>query len=337
MSVYKRGGVWWVKFQRNGEIFRQPAHTSSRRVAKKYEQQIKEEHGRLSRGGKPRRTFDDLMARFVREHFPNLKHSSARRYEVSIKNLAVHFDGRYLDEIDRRSLADFVSARKRVVSGASVRRDLACLSSAFGLAVDWDWIDINPVSQLKKRNIPESAPRTRYLTREEYQRLLPHTAPYLAPMISFAVATGLRLEEQLSLEWGQVNLQRRELTLTDTKSGTPRIIPLTGEAMAALQESPQHYSSPYVFHKADGSRYGKLTRGLAGAAHRAEINDLRWHDLRRTCGSWMLQAGTPMEVVKKWLGHKSIVVTERSYAFLDNEALHRAAQTGTITGTWRAD
>jgi integrase/recombinase XerD len=68
---------------------------------------------------------------------------------------------------------------------------------------------------------------------------------------------------------------------------------------------------------------------LKAAARKAGIEDLTLHDLRRTCGCRLLQDyGASMEVVSRWLGHSSIVVTERCYAFLRVEDLHRAIEKG---------
>ena len=255
---------------------------------------------------------------------------------MSLKALEPHFAGKFLDQIGRKEISDFISARGKRVTGSSVRRDLACLSAAFNRGIGWDYCDINPVT-FSKRHVKENAPRTRYLSAVEYTALTAHAADYLRPMIAFAVETGLRLEEQLSMEWSQVSFERREVVIPVTKSSTPRTVPLTDSAYALLDAMPRYLHSPYVFVKTDGTRYGKLTRGLAGAAKRAGVTNLKWHDLRRTCGSWMLQRGVSIEVVSKWLGHGSIVVTERSYAFLRTDDLHAAAQGGHKNRTGHAD
>jgi integrase len=81
-----------------------------------------------------------------------------------------------------------------------------------------------------------------------------------------------------------------------------------------------------------------MNKGLAGAAKRAGIAPVTWHDLRRTCGCRRLQEDRlSMEEVSKWLGHSSIVVTEQTYAFLEDEHLQRAVRTGTEAGTGKAD
>ena len=171
-----------------------------------------------------------------------------------------------------------------------------------------------------------SPPRERYLAYDEYLALLEGASAYLKPMITFAVYTGLRREEQLSLMWKQVKFHRNEVYIPVTKTGTARTVPLREESTAALRSIARHITSPYVFCIRDGKRFQRVTRGLAGAAKRAGISDLRWHDLRRTCGSWLLHDGVRIEDVSGWLGHKSIAVTQRHYAFLNISNLHDAAQ-----------
>ncbi len=337
MSVYRRGSIWWVRFQWRGKDIRRPAKTRNRATAQCFERWLKEEFGRIDRGGKPRRTFDEMMARFISEHLPTLRPSSQRRYLTNTAVMASHFGGKHLDEIDRGRLSNFIAERRREVSSTTIRRDLACLSSAFQLAVAWDWCDANPVRTVNKRQIKEGAPRRRYLSEAEYQRMLPTLPSYIQPMAAFAVETGLRAEEQFSLEWNQVSLRRREVFLPRTKSGTPRTVPLSDAAVEILQRLPRHLRSSYVFCRADGSRYYTVNRSFIYFAKRAGIDDLRWHDLRRTFGSWKLQRGVKMSRLSRLLGHKSIVTTERAYAFLRVADLHEAIRISTKAGTVDGD
>jgi len=92
--------------------------------------------------------------------------------------------------------------------------------------------------------------------------------------------------------------------------------------------------SPFVFCKEDGTRYGSLKTSFSTAARRAEIKNLRWHDLRRTCGCRLIQEyGLDLYKVSRWLGHKSTTVTEHTYAFLRVDDLHEAIRVGTNVGT----
>ena len=70
-----------------------------------------------------------------------------------------------------------------------------------------------------------------------------------------------------------------------------------------------------------------MEKGFKAAWRRAGISDLRWPDLRRTCGCRLVQDhGLSLGEVKEWLGHKSIVVTERVYAFLNMQKVKEKVQ-----------
>lgn len=278
--------------------------------------------------------YDDAMFDFMGQHLPTLKPGSSDRYRISAKALTPHFLGKFLDAINREVLSGFEMRRRRDgVTGSTIRRDLACLSSMYSHEIEAGRIDINPVlpfmKMRRKRGLRESPPRTRYLTHAEEAKLLSNATPYLRPIITVAIDTGMRLEEQLSLEWWQVDLRRGEITLDKTKTDLPRKVPLLPRSAQILAQFPQHIKSPFVFHKKggprDGERYEKLNRGLAGAVRRSGIPHIQWHDLRRTCGCRLLQDHKlSMEEVSKWLGHTSTKTTERSYAFLEVRHLHDA-------------
>lgn len=365
-TVYKRGKQWWGRVQREGEDLRQPLKTTIERVARERLAEWLEEIDRVSRGGKPRRTFDETMLRFVDEHLPTIKVNSRKRYLISIAALTDVFEGMWLNEITSSKLSDFEAARRkagcripekligkqrpRPISPATIRRDLACLSSMFGCAMEWEWAEFNPVpaylKSRKKRGLRESPARTRYLTHDEEARLLAvsrgaNVTPDLYEAICVAIDTGMRKEELLALTHGQVNLRRNQIELTEnsTKNSKARNIPLEGRSAQILAQKPPHVRSPFVFTNPEtGLRYTQLGKGLAGACKRAGIIGLRWHDLRRTCGCRLLQdRGFSIKQVSEWLGHSSSEVTEKRYAFLKAEALHDALRAGTTPGTGATD
>lgn len=346
-AIYKRGAVWWGRIQRNGREYRESLKTPSRAVAQKRLQEWIERLDAANWGDTPARTYDEAMLHFLTGHVPTLRTGSQRRYHTSARMLTPHFEGLLLHQIGHGKLSEFEAYRRREgASGPTIRRDLACLSSMFEIVLaDWEIDMPNPVTgylkKRAKRGLREAPPRTRYLSHEEEEALLAAAGEYLRPMIAFAIDSGLRLEEQLSLTREQINLTRGEVTVLAEKSktGRARTVPLLPRAAQISAQLPISIRVPhYVFHKADGSRYGKLTRGLAGAAKRAGLKDIRWHDLRRTCGCRLLQDhGLSIERVSKWLGHQSIAQTQRAYAFLEVDDLHRAVRAGTKAGTGRAD
>lgn len=364
-TVYRRGRLWWGRFQRGGQEYRKPLKTAVESIARKRLNELIEEHDRVVWGGKPRHTFDDLALAFIDRHLPTLKPKSAKRYGVSLRAMTDHFEGMYLDEITSATLAEFVDKRRaggvripenligkrapKAISTAAIRRDLACLSSMFGCAIEWEWIEHNPVPAFmkarKKRGLREGQPRTRWLFPEEEVALLAATRhsdadPALYDAVCLAIDTGMRREELLSLRHEQVNLARNQIELsTGTKNSKAREIPLLPRSAQILGTViPLHRSAFVLVNRATGRRYSDLGKGLAGAAKRAGIKRLTWHDLRRTCGCRLLQdRGLSMEQVSRWLGHSSVLVTERAYAFLTTEHLHAAIGSRTKTGTQRTD
>lgn len=116
------------------------------------------------------------------------------------------------------------------------------------------------------------------------------------------------------------------MQIRDTRSGTDRVVPLTPPALEVVRRQPRRAESHFVFTKTNGLGYKDLRGSFHGAVRRSGVKDLVWHDLRRTCGSWLLQDETidmDMKRVSVWLGHKSIATTEKIYAHLDTKALHR--------------
>jgi integrase len=330
-GIYKRGRTYWARAQRNGREVRESLKTTDRRVAESRYRDWFDRLNAIAWGDRPRRLFAEATKRFIDEHLTHIKPSTARRYGVSLQWLAEQFGGKYLDQITREQLAEFETWRRAMgASPPTIRRDLACLSSMFTSCEDWDWIaeGINPVRgfmrRRARRGLSESPPRTRYLSVAEEQKLLQAATPAVRRAIVVAVDTGLRREEQFSLTWPQIDMRRGLITTTkQTKSGRSRSVPLPERAAQCLAQIRVSelgtVASLFVFHHDDGRRVLTMEKGIKAAVRRAGLKDVRWHDLRRTAGCRWLQAGRSMLEVSVLLGHSSVAVTEKHYAFLDGE------------------
>jgi integrase len=231
--------------------------------------------------------------------------------------------------VNRRVLADFVAQRKRTgVSEATIRRDLAFLGSVFTMAVRWDWIEASPLATFNKNGLKESRARTRFLTREEFERLELAAPVKLRPILRLAVETGLRKEELLGLTLASIDLRRRELHISDTKTNTPRRVPLSPAALSTIRELLEQRSRPrsaYLFCKGDGGRIGNPRKAFESACRRAGIEDFRFHDLRHTFASWFVQEGGDLYRLSRILGHATLQMTTR-YGHLRTDDLHDELQ-----------
>ena len=251
-SPYRRNNsnVWWVRFQSNGVRVQRSSGSTRRADAMRFLARAMEEE-RQRQGQDPIKVrFDRLCDEYRSQHLVVLKPRTQLNYLGHLQAFADHFGDRCIDDIRKVHIADVVAQKKREgLKPPTIRRYLATLSSLFSFAVRRGWLESNPLLRFDRRSLPEAAPRTRFLTHEEYRRLLAMSDEHLRPLLTLAVATGIRLEELLSLRWEQVALDRRELRLTITKSKRPRVVPLSDQAVAILVAAgplaaPERTSSP---------------------------------------------------------------------------------------------
>lgn len=357
-TVYRRGKVFWGRFTHKGDEKRRTLETTSRSIALKRLTKWESEVRGAKWGEAAGHTYDEAMTSFLDNHCQTLRRGSVTRYEQSARFLTSFFSGLALSEITSSKMADFEAIRRRHgVTAPTIRRDLACLSSMFTHAeTDLEWCETNPVLTFLKRQkrrgrLKESAPKTRYLSMVEEQKLLAgclvdknglpiHDGQELADAIAFAIDTGLRREEQWSLPHDRVTIQWEKkkvvggdllITKEIAKTKRERRVPLWPRAARIAAQQPTHDQKgnphPALFVNAKGARFLKRNKGLKEAAKRAGIPTLSWHDLRRTCGCRLLQDHKfSLEMVRDWLGHESVQQTERAYAFLKVDALQSAVQ-----------
>lgn len=339
-SIYKRGKTWWGRAQRKGHEYRKSLATGDRATAEKRLRKWTDELEAAHWGDRPRLTFAQAARDFIVNYLPTIKPSSAKRYGVSLKWLSDKFGADMLDEIGREELSGFETWRRALgASAPTIRRDLACLSSIFTFCEDREGIDDgrNPVPgymrRRAKRGLKESPGRRRYLSEEEEARLLDACASPMREGVILSIDSGLRREELLSLTWPQIDFRKGVIhTTADTKNGRSRTVPLSDRAAHFLAQWREgRLQSFYVFTHPDGSRFVSWQKGFKGAVKRSGLDGVIWHDLRRTAACrWLQRDKLTMEEVGRLLGHHSVAVTEKSYAFLGEENL--AGRTGTGTG-----
>ena len=152
-----------------------------------------------------------------------------------------------------------------------------------------------------------------WLSEEEEARLLAacraSRAPWLLPIVTTAMETGMRLGEVLGLTWEQIDLGRGVLRLERTKSGRRREIPVRQavyDLLAAMPEPRQGRVWPV------GSIRTAFERAVAEATLDAPIT---FHDLRHHFASWFVMRGGRLEALQQILGHATLAMTMR-YAHL---------------------
>jgi integrase len=348
-KIYKRGEIWWGRVSYRGKEYRRSLDTPLKGVAGERLLSFVADVKAGKWGDKPRRKFDEAVNRFIDEHFPRIKPTSAKRYRVSLMNLAEHLIGKYLDEIGSAALSDFEVARRAAgVTNSTIRRDLVCLALVYSLAEDWEWIEINPAKaylrKARKRGLVESEPRDEFLPNADEEQLFDHlqklrreaTHPrdrhgyqMQEAAFAFAIDAGFRDGEIFSLRWPEIDLKRREARVVKStaKNSRARSVPILKRSLKLLAALPRSRHTDLVFWHRDGRRYSQMYVPLQRRCEEAQITPVSFHALRRTCGMRRLRDdGMSIEEVSAWLGHSGVEVTQKVYAFLGVDQLHQAVE-----------
>ena len=309
---------WWTSIRHNGKRIQKSLETSDRKLAKAIEAKVKTEIVEGTYFEKligRNKTFKDMMDKFMEEHAPKVSYSMQKSYSSYQKHLMSFFKSGLI-AITPREISKYKVLRKgEGAMPATTNRELAMLSKAFNLAVnEWEWLKDNPVSRVPKEK--ENNKRDRWLTQDDECRLIKHCPAWLGDIVVFALNTGLRQDELLSLQWSRVSFERKDVLIDKTKSGKPRAVPLNQIAINILNQRSKakiRTIKDLVFPTFNGTKIlpSNLRRAFYEALKKAGIEDFKFHDLRHTFATKLAQKGIDIYKISKLLGHKDIRMTQR--------------------------
>ena len=316
--MFKRSGVWWTCIRHNGRKIQKSLETSDRKLAQAIEAKIRTEIVEETYFEKligSKKTFKDMAERFMKEYAPKVSSNMQISYTTSLNHFNPFFEETNLLSITPKAISRYKGLRTdEGASPATINRELAMLSKAFSLAVkEWEWLKENPVSKVQKEK--EDNQRERWLSKDEEKRLLDKSPEWLWEIISFALNTGLRQDELLSLEWSRVDIFRKTILIKVTKNGKPKTLPLNRIALDVIKQRSKVKSikNDYVFFSSSGKKINPhvLRKSFYTVLRKAGIENLWWHDLRHTFATRLAQAGVELYKISKLLGHKDINMTQR--------------------------
>ncbi|HWH56882.1 MAG TPA: tyrosine-type recombinase/integrase [Terriglobales bacterium] len=274
-------------------------------------------------------TVGDLAVRFIAEHAqPKRKKRTALEYQRLIDiHIVPALGSRKVLDVTRRDIA--VLHHKLSATPYQANRILAVLRKMFNLAERWGMRpdDSNPCKHIDKYR---EQSRERMLSNEEWRRLGEAMreysgAPYPLTAIKLLMLTGARLSEVLQLKWEWVNLGRCEARLPDSKTG-PKTIHLPLPAVDMLGSLVRVDGCPFVFPGSKpGSSLVNLQKPWRRLREKANLRDVRLHDLRHAFASVAVEKGFSLPIVGKMLGHSQPATTAR-YAHLANASVKAAAE-----------
>ncbi|GJL96221.1 MAG: hypothetical protein DHS20C06_00380 [Hyphobacterium sp.] len=234
-----------------------------------------------------------------------------------------------LDQIDLDHIHLWQANLLEDLSPATVKRIRGTFSTILAYQVRKGTLDRNWVKYADP--IRGIEPRTRHLTREEVGKILEaarkleglkdkaepwkHTAPWLEDFIRWQLATGMRKGEALRLKWSDIDRTSNQpcVRISQTKTGQPRAVPLGSTTLSILDrmmEYPRAENDRRIFPVS----LSTVTRTLKLLWDKSDIEDVRLHDLRRTCLTWLAGDGIDLRTVQSIAGHADLNMLQRHYA-----------------------
>jgi len=303
MSVWKdKAGRYHVAVQRGGSrIHRICPPAATWRQAKDRESELRQRFESVNSG---KVLIADAIQHWLKTEVAH--HKARKSTEGNAYALADWIKGKTLHEVGKVA-ADYVQARRGTVTNSTINRRLAVLRRVANLAYRrWGWLDYPAGGKIEL--LPENPARARFLDRSELAKLLrgiPNRSMRKAALV--AAFTGLRRGEIAKLR--PINVQGDLIHLKVTKNGRSRTIPVVHHCRFALKRLPFGVHADTLTHA--------ISRAYPG---------VRFHDLRHTAASLLIQAGVDLYRVGAILGHSDTRTTRR-YAHLAVDNLRAAVAT----------
>ncbi|MCH7709058.1 MAG: tyrosine-type recombinase/integrase [Myxococcales bacterium] len=275
-------------------------------------------------------TVAELAVRYFRDY------AEPRKKPRSVAGDRWFLDRHILPALGKRRVSDVMTGDVRRLHASLADRPIlanrvrALLSTLFNLAEEWGVRPPNssPVKGVKRNREPR---RQRFLSPAEIGRLgdvlraVHREHPRLRTAVAairFALLTGMRRGEVEGLTWSEVNLGAASVELTDSKTGKRRVY-LNAPAVALLAGLERR--GEFVFPNRTGDKRINLDPAWRKIRARADLEDVRFHDLRHSHASVGVGAGLAMPLLAKLMGHSSTAMTER-YAHLADDPVKAASE-----------
>lgn len=275
-------------------------------------------------------TFADLSERWLTEH-AYIHKRTAERDKQALGLYLAGWNNRRVLEITRVDVERLHARIGENHGRYAANRTVALLSAMFGKAVAWGLMDKNPVRGI--RRFPE-LPRGRFLTSDEIKRffaaLAQETDPTFRLFVLLSLLTGQRRGNVLAMRWRDIHgidtsAPVWRIPAAEFKNGRDHDVPLVPSLVWFLREHRGEGEEFVLPGREPGKHYAEPKRRWIALLARAEVRDVRLHDLRRTFGSWQAGTGASLAMVGRALGHTTPQATA-VYARFDLDPLRRSME-----------
>lgn len=290
MPVRRHGSGWEVRIQHGGQRFSKTVATRSDAVY--LEATLRKRVNDARSGRTPTYSLEEALHRWMTNEGATL------RSQETVTNLGRALypfcKGRMLHEVVDVAADVETASRKAGNLPATINRKLSILRRIAKLAYKrWNWLEHDLGSKIVL--LPGERKRTEYITLPQARRLIAAASGPMREVIRWALLTGLRRGELFALT--PDCFRDGVILVKESKTGQPRKVPIPPEL------DPKRF--PF------GWKYNTMEGHWIMARKRARLPHIRFHDLRRTFGTWLLQGGAEIASIRDLLGHSTISMTSR--------------------------
>lgn len=261
-------------------------------------------------------TLKELFCRYETDVLPRKK--SQTPVKAHIRQINNIIGSTTLSALNSSVIAQYRDLRTKTVSTETVRKELLLIRRVINTAIiDWGIHSPNgnPVEHIR---LPKpSQARTRRLSEEEELKLLKSAKDYggyIHNIVAFAIETAMRRGEIVKIQREDIDLEKCILEISETKTDIPRTIPLSPRALEIIQNDMP--STGYIWNIKPDS----ITHAFERVCRKANIQDLRFHDLRHEATSRLFEKGLNIMEVSCITGHRDLKMLKR-YTHLKAENL----------------
>ncbi|MFZ0321074.1 MAG: tyrosine-type recombinase/integrase [Candidatus Sulfotelmatobacter sp.] len=303
MTLYRRGRKYSIQLWVDGIRYLKATGTTNRREAEAIEREFREELNRKRhqiREASPDMTFAELSAKFLVDGSPRPHHLDR------LKILLPYFGEWRIGTISKPAVREFRTARHKAkkLTETTVNRDVEVIRHLLYWAVDEGYLTANPLTHIhlpKPRRKPQPV-----MTLEEEDKALRAAAPHMQDIAIAALDAGMRRNEILTQLMEHVDFARNVLAVTHSKTpeGDAREIPLTGRLRSVLLRIHLEKKTGLVF-TFKGRSIQRIKTAWKATIRRAGIRYIRFHYLRHTFNTRLMEAGVIQDVRMALMGHSA--------------------------------
>lgn len=290
-------------------------------------------------------TFKKVAEAWLEYKKPNLRPTTWEVYEGHTKNHFQELGDLKINRITTAKIEKYISQRQRQgMNILTLRKVLVSLGQIMAYAVRHKFIDHNPVrdAERPRRQGGFEDKKITILNREQIRVLLENTAEKKYKILfMLAIMSGSRQGELLGLKWSDIDWRNSQLHIQRTYNkgrwfapktkGSERMIDIGPAMLNTLREwrlacPPNEHGLVFPNKAGQPINYSNMVRRyFKPALAAAELPEIRFHDLRHTTASIMIEQGENIKYIQSQLGHSSPTVTLNVYAHLMKPTNQEAA------------